>query len=135
MILLGLGLTVVVGLLESQIAPIITLPDALAVALVFALGYAAGTLLQERSELARAPADQRRSRRDRGRDAWRAGERRRAGGGRRAARHRVAPADPQRRAGQRDTAAGAGLRRARHDRRAGVERVADVPQQHDLISS
>ncbi|MFN8451574.1 MAG: hypothetical protein U0521_24050 [Anaerolineae bacterium] len=40
-IVLALGLTVVVGLLESQLAAIITLPDALALALVFALGYAA----------------------------------------------------------------------------------------------
>ncbi len=52
-ILLGLGLTFVIGLLESQISEIIALPDALAVALVFALGYAAGMRFQPKRTLIR----------------------------------------------------------------------------------
>lgn len=48
-ILLGLGMTAVLGLLESQLAAIITLPDALALALAFALGYAASTLVKGQS--------------------------------------------------------------------------------------
>ncbi len=50
---LSLGMTVIIGLLESQIAPIMTLPDALALAGVFALGYAAGTLLANQRWLVR----------------------------------------------------------------------------------
>ncbi|MEP7294111.1 MAG: hypothetical protein ABI835_20150, partial [Chloroflexota bacterium] len=52
-ILLGLGMTVVVGLLEGQIASVMTLPDALALAGVFALGYAAGTLFKAQGWLVR----------------------------------------------------------------------------------
>lgn len=40
------GLTVVVGLLESQIQNVITLPDALSLALAFAFGYAVSLLLK-----------------------------------------------------------------------------------------
>jgi branched-chain amino acid transport system permease protein len=50
-ILLGVGMTVVLGLLESQILSIITLPDALALALTFGLGYAAATLIKGQSWL------------------------------------------------------------------------------------
>ncbi len=42
----ALGLTVVVGLLESQVQNIITLPDALTIASAFALGYAVSLLLK-----------------------------------------------------------------------------------------
>jgi branched-chain amino acid transport system permease protein len=52
-VLLALGMTVVIGLLEGQIAAIITLPDALAVAGVFALGYLAGTLFKRQGWLVR----------------------------------------------------------------------------------
>ncbi len=45
-LLYALALTVVVGLLESQIQNIITLPDALTIALAFALGYAVSLLLK-----------------------------------------------------------------------------------------
>ena len=52
-VLLALSMTIVIGLLEGQIAAIITLPDALAVAGVFALGYLAGTLLKAQAWLVR----------------------------------------------------------------------------------
>jgi branched-chain amino acid transport system permease protein len=52
-VLLALGMTIVVGLLEAQIAAIITLPDALAVAGVFALGYLAGTFFKGQGWLVR----------------------------------------------------------------------------------
>lgn len=45
-LLLTLGLMTVLGLLESQVRDIIALPDALAVALVFALGYGGVRLLR-----------------------------------------------------------------------------------------
>ena len=48
-IMLGVGLTAVLGLLESQLAAIITLPDALVLAFAFALGYAAATLVKGQS--------------------------------------------------------------------------------------
>ena len=50
-LIVSFGLTIVIGLLESQIRGIITLPDSLAVALAFALGYAANLLLKPRSLL------------------------------------------------------------------------------------
>ena len=42
----SLGLTAVIGLLESQIQHIVTLPDALTIALAFALGYAVSVFLK-----------------------------------------------------------------------------------------
>ncbi len=51
--LLAAGMTVVIGLLESQIANIITLPDALAIAGAFALGYLLATLLRGQSRVIR----------------------------------------------------------------------------------
>ncbi len=45
----AIGMTVVIGLLESQITQIMTLPDGLALAGVFALGYAAALIIRGRS--------------------------------------------------------------------------------------
>jgi branched-chain amino acid transport system permease protein len=52
-LLVTLGLTTVIGLLESQVHDIITLPDALAVTLAFALGYAAARVLRPSQPLVR----------------------------------------------------------------------------------
>ncbi len=50
-LLSAIGMTVVIGLLESQISQIMTLPDGLALAGVFALGYVVALLISGRSWL------------------------------------------------------------------------------------
>jgi branched-chain amino acid transport system permease protein len=52
-LLVTLGLTTVIGLLESQVHDIIALPDALAVALAFAFGYAGARMLRPSQPLFR----------------------------------------------------------------------------------
>ena len=53
-LLLGLGMTVVIGLLQSQIRNIFTLPDALAVALTIVAGYLVAFLSRRPSSVLRA---------------------------------------------------------------------------------
>src|SRR5690606_30621086 len=52
-LLSSFGLTVVIGLLESQIKSIMTLPDALTLAIAFALAYVVVTRVRLQATLAR----------------------------------------------------------------------------------